>query len=505
MENITDTMTGSIKKSAIIGYITIFVNIITGLLYTPWMIKQIGVSEYGLYTLISSFLSYFLLDFGLGTAVSRFVSKYREEGRAKEIDKLLSVIVKVFAIIDAAIFVLLIVCYLNISEIFIGLTPNEQEKFRVIYCIAGGFSLLTFPFSYLNGILIAYERFVVLKSCELVQRILIVALVVLCLLTGHGLYSLVFVNSCVGLFIVIYKLLYLSRKEKIRIDVRYFDKDTLVQLFKFSAWVFVIGIASRLMYNIIPTVLGRYCNSTEVAMFSVAMMIEGYVYTFASALNGLFLPRVMRITLRSKDGEELSRLMITVGRIQLIVVGLIISAFLVVGRKFVNLWLGVDFDMSYFITLCLITPGIISLTEEIANTALIATNELKFRAFLYIGASVISVVGGYFLSQQHGALGCGFAVLTSLVFCHIVGMNILYYYKLHINVLKFLCNTIVPFVPAVCIPICATYALSKYIQMGGWIEFALLALFYTMGFIIVIWFLYMRINERKMILSMFKR
>lgn len=498
-------MVASIKKSAIIGYITIFVNIITGLLYTPWMIKQIGVSEYGLYTLISSFLSYFLLDFGLGTAVSRFVSKYREEGRAKEIDKLLSVIVKVFAIIDAAIFVLLIVCYFNIAEIFTGLTPDEQEKFRVIYCIAGGFSLLTFPFSYLNGILIAYERFVVLKSCELVQRILIVALVVLCLLTGHGLYSLVFVNSCVGLFIVIYKLLYLSRKEKIRIDVRYFDKDTLVQLFKFSAWVFVIGVASRLMYNIIPTVLGRYCNSTEVAKFSVAMMMEGYVYTFASALNGLFLPRVMRITLKTNDGEELTKLMITVGRIQLIIVGLIITAFVVVGRQFVNLWLGIDFDKSYFVTLCLITPGIISLTEEIGNTALIATNELKYRAFLYIGASAISVIGGYFLAPQFGALGCGVAVLLSLVFCHLIGMNILYYYKLHINVMKFLVNTILPFIPAVFVPMGFTYFLSNYISIGGWIEFFLLATVYVVVFVLSVWILFMRSNERNIILSVFKR
>lgn len=498
-------MAASIKKSAIIGYITIFVNIITGLLYTPWMIKQIGVSEYGLYTLISSFLSYFLLDFGLGTAVSRFVSKYREEGRAEEIDKLLSVIVKVFAIIDAAIFVLLIVCYFNIAEIFTGLTPDEQEKFRVIYCIAGGFSLLTFPFSYLNGILIAYERFVVLKSCELVQRILIVALVVLCLLTGHGLYSLVFVNSCVGLFIVIYKLLYLSRKENIRIDVRYFDKNTLLELLRFSAWVFVIGVASRLMYNIIPTVLGRYCNSTEVAKFSVAMMMEGYVYTFASALNGLFLPRVMRITLKTNDGDELTKLMITVGRIQLIIVGLIISAFVVVGRQFVNLWLGIDFDMSYFVTLCLITPGLISLTEEIGNTALIATNELKYRAFLYIGASAISVIGGYILAPQYGALGCGVAVLLSLIFCHILGMNILYYYKLHINVIKFLYNTIMPFVPVVCIPIVVTYALSNYINMGGWIEFLLVAALYSISFITVIWFLFMRSAERKMIKSIFNR
>ena len=186
-------MASSIKKGALIGYLTIFINIVTGLLYTPWMIRQIGVSDYGLYTLISSFISYFLLDFGLGTAVSRYVSKYREEGKFEEIGRILSIIVKVFAIIDFIIFALLFVCFFYISEIFTGLTPDEIEKFKVIYCIAGFFSLLTFPFSYLNGILIAFEKFVTLKRCDLVHRILVVTLVVLCLIKGWGLYALVVV------------------------------------------------------------------------------------------------------------------------------------------------------------------------------------------------------------------------------------------------------------------------------------------------------------------------
>ena len=323
------------------------------------MIRQIGVSDYGLYTLISSFISYFLLDFGLGTAVSRFVSKYREENKYQEIENLLSIIIKVFAIIDFIIFALLLICFFYISEIFTGLTPEEIERFKVIYCIAGCFSLFTFPFCYLNGVLIAYEKFVVLKSCDLAHRLLIVSLVVFCLLNGMGLYALVMVNSGVGLVIVIFKIIYLTKSEHISIKLRFFDKGLLTQLLKFSFWIFVIGVASRLMYNIIPTILGRYCNSTEVAKFSVAMMIEGYVYTFASALNGLFLPRVMRITIQDDKGAELTKLMVKVGRIQLLIVGAIITGFIVMGHEFIQLWLGKDFQISYWVTICLITPGLI--------------------------------------------------------------------------------------------------------------------------------------------------
>lgn len=497
-------MANSIKKGALIGYITIFINIVTGLLYTPWMIRQIGVSDYGLYTLISSFISYFLLDFGLGTAVSRYVSKYREEGNEEKIGNLLGIIVKVFAIIDFAIFTLLFICFFYISEIFTGLTFEEIQKFKVIYCIAGCFSLLTFPFSYLNGILIAYEKFIILKGCDLAQRVLIVALVVFCLLNGWGLYALVVVNSGMGLLIAIFKIVYLTKTEHIKIKIKYFNKNFLVQLLKFSSWVFIIGVASRLMYNIIPTILSRYCNSTEVAKFSIAMMIEGYVYTFASALNGLFLPRVMRITINNDNGQELTKLMIKVGRIQLLVVGAIITCFIVVGQDFIALWLGKDFKISYWVTLCLVVPGIVSLIEEIGNTALIAANELKYRALLFIIASLISIVGGYFLTPSLGALGAGFSVNISLVFCHIIGMNILYKKKLGIDVIFFFKASVIQFLPSALFTILLMFVIKHFFEFPSWIGFITETVIYGIIFLLSIWMLYVNAEEKSIIKQIFK-
>lgn len=498
-------MAGSIKKGALIGYLTILINIITGLLYTPWMIRQIGVSDYGLYTLISSFISYFLLDFGLGTAVSRFVSKYREEGKYQEIENLLSIIIKVFAIIDFIIFALLLICFFYISEIFIGLTPEEIERFKVIYCIAGCFSLFTFPFCYLNGVLIAYEKFVVLKSCDLAHRLLIVSLVVFCLLNGMGLYALVMVNSGVGLVIVIFKIIYLTKSEHISIKLRFFDKGLLTQLLKFSFWIFVIGVASRLMYNIIPTILGRYCNSTEVAKFAVAMMIEGYVYTFASALNGLFLPRVMRITIQNDQGAELTKLMVRVGRIQLLIVGAIITGFIVMGHEFIQLWLGKDFQISYWVTICLITPGLISLIEEIGNTALIAANELKYRAYLFIGASIISIVGGYFLSPTLGAVGAGISVAFSLVFCHIIGMNLLYKKKLGVDVIYFLSASLIRYLPAMLVSVMILVLVKNYTNLSGWLGFCFEAIIFLAIYVVSIWTLYLNEAEKSMFTKIFKK
>ena len=60
-----------IKFGAILSYVSIAVNIIAGLLYTPWMVNQIGGDDYGLFTIVNSLITLFMVDFGLSAATSR--------------------------------------------------------------------------------------------------------------------------------------------------------------------------------------------------------------------------------------------------------------------------------------------------------------------------------------------------------------------------------------------------------------------------------------------------
>ena len=98
-----------IKIGSVLSYFSIAVNILAGLIYTPWMIEQIGKGDYGLYTLASSLISLFLIDFGLGSAVSRYVSKYLAEKRQDKVDNFLGIIFKLYLIIDIIIFIVLAV------------------------------------------------------------------------------------------------------------------------------------------------------------------------------------------------------------------------------------------------------------------------------------------------------------------------------------------------------------------------------------------------------------
>ncbi len=75
-----------IKYGAMLSYTGIVLYIIIGLLYTPWMIQCIGQADYGLYTLAYSIISLFLFDFGISSAVQRFIAKYVAEGSEDQVN-----------------------------------------------------------------------------------------------------------------------------------------------------------------------------------------------------------------------------------------------------------------------------------------------------------------------------------------------------------------------------------------------------------------------------------
>ena len=133
-----------VRAGAIVSYITIFFNILSGFIYTPWLIRQLGQSNYALYTLETSIMTYFVLDFGMGAAITRFIARYRANGEEHKVKQLLGVTTKLYLILDGVILVALFVFYFLIDNIYVNLTVDEIAKLKVVFCIAGTMSLLSF-------------------------------------------------------------------------------------------------------------------------------------------------------------------------------------------------------------------------------------------------------------------------------------------------------------------------------------------------------------------------
>lgn len=488
-----------IKIGAIISYLTLAFNILAGIIYTPWMIRHIGMSNYGLYILVTSFISYFLMDFGLGQAIARYISKYRAEQNQTKINQLLGITSKLYLGINAAIFVVLIVLYFFIENIFLKLNAAEIVLFKEVYLIAGAFSLISFPFLTLDGVLIAFEKFIILKSCEIISKVATITLMILAIIMGYQLYALILINAIVGLLIIVIKTIYIYKKTKIRVAFSYSDATLLKEIFTFSIWTTVIAIAQRLLINIAPVILGIVSGTSQIAVFSIAIIIEGYIWTLAHALNGLFLPKVTQLHNLENNVEEVTKLMIKVGRFQLFLMGLVFIGIITLGKQFIQLWMGTQFSEAYLVMLFLVLPGFITLTQEIAQTYLVVVNELKYRAIIFIAASIISVIISFVLAPTYGALGCGIGIFTATMLCHVIGMNIIFYKILKINVLHFFATCFSSFLFPLFVTLLFGYSISYFISINSWFLFIFAGILLSIFYLVVIWFLGLHKEEKTFI------
>jgi O-antigen/teichoic acid export membrane protein len=495
-----------IKIGGIISYLTIGFSIISGLIYTPWMISIIGQSNFGLYTLVTSVLVMVTIDLGLSEAVTRFVSKYRAENNIEGIKNFLGITYKIF-IISALIFLLFLsVVYLNLDNIFLKLSSDEIEKVKVLLVIAGFYAAVSFPFQSLDGLLVSGEWFIFQKSTQLFSKVLNVMLMVVALLLGYGLYSLVVVSAISGIIVIALKFFFLYKNDNYSIEWKGFDRNLARELFSFSAWIMVIKLAQRFITNISPSILGITSGSREIAIFSASLTIEGYVYTLSTVLGSMLLPKISQLIYGDKaDSAVIQALMIKVGRIQFVMLSGIISIFIMVGRDFFLNWLGTDFEKSYYVAVLLVLPGLITIPQQIASTTLVAINKVKFDAYSRLIIMVISIVLSYFLSFRYGAIGSGIAIFCGNVIGGVLVLNIVYSRILKINVWVFFrkcqLSMAMPFV----LVILTGMALNYLITDISWINTIAKITFLFMIYTFSTYFFALNSFEKGLLSGVFKR
>lgn len=490
------------------SYFAIAFNMIAGLIYTPWMISQIGQSNYGLYTLATSLITLFIVDFGMSAAVTRFVSKYRAEGNQQAINNLLGIVYKLYLLLDCVILIALVVVSFFINGIYDNLSVTELETFKVLYVIVGLFSVVSFPFTNLNGIIAAYENFVGLKFADLFHKVFIIVAMVIALLMGYGVYALVTVNAISGLLTIAIKLILIRKKTPVKVNFKFFDKNMLKEIFEFSIWTTVSTLAQRMIFNITPSIIVAVSSTGAIgsAVFGLATTIEGYVYTFSTAINGMFMSRISKLVYQGKRDSELTDLMIKIGRIQCMIIGVLCVGFLSFGKSFiVDIWNKPDFSQSYLCAVFLIIPSFFYLPLEIANTTIYVENKVKLQSFVFIIMGVINMVLSAVLSKHYGALGASFSIFVAYMIRTML-MVVIHVKVLHLKMWKFFKATYLKITPWLVLSLGAGLLLENFNPMsGGFLRFAVNGVIFVGFFGIVMFLFCMNDYEKNLIFGTIKK
>ena len=180
-------VTNQLRLGAFLSYIVIGLNILVGLIYTPYMLRMLGQSEFGLYSLVGSVVAYLtILDLGFGNAIVRYTAKFRAENKLEEQYEMFGMFISLYTIIGVIVFLLGLALYSNVNLIFGGtMTIDEIERAEIMILLMIFNIAISFPLSIFGSIISGYEDFVFQKVIQILRIILNTILMIVILEYGY--------------------------------------------------------------------------------------------------------------------------------------------------------------------------------------------------------------------------------------------------------------------------------------------------------------------------------
>jgi O-antigen/teichoic acid export membrane protein len=485
-----------IKKGALLSYISIFLTNIIGLILTPFIIRSLGSSEYGLYTLIGSLVAYFtLIDFGLGDTVIRYVAMYKAQNDKKEEGIFLGITLRLYLIITAILLIAGLLIYFNLDEIFKNsLTTTELDQAHVLFAILLFNLAISLPGNIFLGVINAYERYTYSKGIFIIKYIFRSLLIVVVLFFDGKAVSIVLIDTIVNILFISFHLFYILKFMNIKIIFNKFKFSDVKNILSFSIFMFVLGIVSQFQWQGGQIMLGIISDTTTVAVYSVGVLLGTYYGGFSAAITSLFLPRATQMVVNNVAPEIIMETMIKVGRISVLVLLLILGAFFLFGKEFVLLWVGKEYSKSWTVALIIMLVYTIPLSQTFAGSLMEANKKVYYKAIVYTLTIGFGTLLGYFSFNKYGIIGI-ISSVSSFWFIGIIIMNIFYIKVLKLNIYLFF--KVVFFKSTLLlVAILLVSSLLNFIPLTGWLGFATKCFFYTFIYFTIMYLFFMNSEEK---------
>ena len=186
-----------LKVGALLNYVSIILHMIVGLVYTPYMLRMLGQSEYGLYSLAASIIAYLtLLDLGFGNAIIRYTSKFRAENKLIEQQYMFGMFLLLYLFIGLVALLIGIWLSLNVQTFFSSsMTAEEVHRVQTMLWLMTFNLAFTFPMSLWGSIMSAYERFVFQRIISIIRGVLNPIVMIALLVVGYKAVAMVVITT----------------------------------------------------------------------------------------------------------------------------------------------------------------------------------------------------------------------------------------------------------------------------------------------------------------------
>lgn len=393
------------------NYIGFGVNSLVTLLLTPFLIRNLGSSQYGVWVLLSTLVAYFqLLEFGIMPSIIRFVSFHRTRDEKYEVE----------AVIGSALCPLIVLSLLTLpvtymaSETFpsiFNLDGTDSATFVRAIWLLGFTAILSYFKRVFFAVLEGYQRFDLLNLCSASGSVIGSLFMVYCVTQGGGILALMAVLMAQTAYEALCEIAVLIKVFQIKPNPFNFRKDLLRKIFGYSYYAYLIDIAGSISYRIDTIIIGLFLPMTSVAFYSIGTRIAGFLEKAVNPLINTFFPLATELH-TAGNHESLQKVLLNGTKTSVLIItpGLIIGY--AYGGDLIRWWVGPEFIPSGLPVLRIFLAVVfLSVFEATASRILLGTGEVRFNANVSLYSALANLILSLLLVKQYGVVGVALGTL----------------------------------------------------------------------------------------------
>lgn len=418
----------AIAINSIILYGKLLVMMVTALLTTRFALQALGITDFGLFSVLGSIISFIaIFNTIMLSASNRFISIAIGKGVEKEINEQFNICLIIH--IGIAIATLLVAIPAGDWYIYnyINFDGDINKAISVYhYSVIG--SVISFIGVPYNGLLMAKERFIVFSITEIVTHIFKLAIAISIVYAfEEKLLIFAFSQAAMTAIPTVIYWLYCKRHFAPYVDFHVIkDKQKYKDIFNFSSWVAFGAFATVGKNQGAAVLVNAFFNTAMNTALGLASTVNGLITSFANNISQPMAPQITK-SYAQGDRARCEELLVMSTKYTYLVMLCISAPFFVNPQWIFELWLGeVPSYVVEFTTLIIIDALITSLNSGISNI-IFASGKIKWYQIIINTLRLVAISIAYIVLKVGGpAPSLLYAYIVMSIFIFIAGQLILH-------------------------------------------------------------------------------
>ncbi len=455
------------KKTGIaLSYGYTVVNMIANLFLSSFLLRSLGDFEYGLYQTVSAFVNFLvILEFGTGTVMCRNIILAKKSNDSDKIKNITSTMFYITNALAVLIFVCGLIFEFSIPFVYSNNIPADRMMYaQIIFAVMLLRLIVSFFYQTFRGLYLGNENYNIGNILNLIALGMNLLLVVLLLSFFKNSLLIAVISLFISIFQLVFTVIYTKRKYIVSFSLKYFSKDILKESLPLCVALLLQAIVVQANNNVDKMVISIKLSMESVSLYSVAM----YIYNMFSGITtipiGMYMPQISKNINDGKIEKGLYTVLISSARLNTVVGGTIVFGFIAVGKQFINIVYGAQYEQAWIYAVIVLIPMFLNMVNGCMVNVLDILNKRQFRSYILMFSTFINIVLTVILIDIYGIIGALIGTVISILLGQLVLINIYYCKIIKVNVFKIYFAAFKNLIPAQMAALAVGWAVGAFIQ-----------------------------------------